>query len=561
MSLDIQVYVAPALLTGAISLALAVYVLRRRSPAFDIRGLVAYLATAGIVSLLFVSFLLARGKPVMVFLLNLIFTMILVGVLALLHFSLAFAGRLDALTRPTGLALGTVTAALTGAIWTDPLHHTFRADVELYTEPIRTVNAVYGPTGQVAVLYLFALTFVSAYFLLAHLFRSETIYRIQGLIVVTAVVLPVVGSVLSLANWPHPAINVTPVFTVLSGVLYTVGITRYGFLDIVPLAHEEVVDSMDDSLIVTNPTGAVLSLNPRAKRLIDEPKPIGQPVGDLLPLAGRQPDGGGDGDDKSRWEGEITVERGDTERVLDVRSVPIHASDGRFLGRAITLRDITELKARERKLQRQNERLDQFASMVSHDLRNPLNVAQLRAELVTREHDDENAKAVQEALTRMETMIDEMLTLARSGRAIETTEQCFLTELVKRSWQTVQTDGAEMDSRVEGTSLQADSTRLLHVFENLFRNAVEHNDGPVTIRVGTLDAYDGFYVEDSGDGIPEDRRDEVLRYGYTTSDGGTGLGLAIVGDIVEAHGWRIAVTESDDGGARFEILTDTSRRD
>ncbi|MEF8813517.1 MAG: histidine kinase N-terminal 7TM domain-containing protein [Halovenus sp.] len=550
MSLDVQVYTVPALLTGTISLVLAVYVYRRQSPVFDTRGLVAYLVTSGVISLVFVSLILAQEKSVMVFLLNVAFTLLVFGALSLLHFSLAFARRIDALTRRTVVLLGTVSALIVGAIWTDHIHHTFRADVELYTEPVRMVNAVYGPTGQFSVLYLFALALVSAYFILTHLFRSETLYRIQGLIVATAVVLPITGSALSLVNWPSPAINVTPVFTVVSGVLYTVAITRYGFLDTVPLAHEEVVNNMDDYLVVTDPTGTVLSLNARAETLIDDPDPVGRPVGDLLPLARKPPDGVTDGE--GRWEDEITVEREDT-RVLDVRSVPIRASDGRFLGRAITLRDITELKERERRLEKQNEQLDQFASMVSHDLRNPLNIAQLRAELIIQERDDENAEAIQDALTRMETMIDEMLTLARSGQEIETTEQCFLGELVTRSWENVHTDGAELDSRIEDVAIQADVTRLLHVFENLFRNAVEHNERPVTVRVGTLDGGEGFYVEDSGGGIPEDERDDIFSHGYTTGDGGNGLGLAIVGDIVEAHGWRITVTESEDGGARFEV--------
>ena len=556
MSVDVQVYITPALLTGTISLALAVYVFRRQSPVLDTRGLVAYLATSGVVSFLFVAIILAQEQSVMVVLLNGAFTMILIGALGLFHFSLAFASRLDALTRGTAISLVAVSAVVIGALWTDPVHHTFRADVELYTEPVQTVNAVYGPTGQFSVLYLFTLTLVSAYFILTHLSRSETLYRIQGLMIATAVMLPIIGSVLSLANWPHPAINVTPVFTVLSGVLYTVAITKYGFLDVTPLAYEEVIDNMDDYLLVTDPTGTLLSLNPRANLLVDEQNPIGKPVSELLPLTRRQSDGMSDGADESRWDGEITVERENTEQILDVRSVPIHTSDGRFLGRAITLRDITGLKDRERKLRRQNERLDQFASLVSHDLRNPLTVAQLRAERITQERDDENAEAVQEALTRMETMIDEMLTLARAGRDIETAEECALAELVARSWENVQTGGAKLDARVEDASIQADPTRLLHVFENLFRNAVEHNDSPVTVRVGMLDRGEGFYVEDSGDGIPAPERDDIFTHGYTTSDEGSGFGLSIVGDIVDAHGWQITVTESEDGGARFEIRTD-----
>jgi signal transduction histidine kinase len=89
------------------------------------------------------------------------------------------------------------------------------------------------------------------------------------------------------------------------------------------------------------------------------------------------------------------------------------------------------------------------------------------------------------------------------------------------------------------------------VFENLMRNAIDHTEQTVTVTVG--ESEDGIYFADDGDGIPEDERDDVFTPGYTTTDDGTGFGLSIVSDIVEAHGWGIHLTESAEGGARFEI--------
>ena len=554
MSFGTSVYLAPPLLTGAISLALAVYVFRRQSPVLDTRGLVAYLAASGVVALVFVAVVLAHEESVMRFLLNVAFTTIVVGALALFQFSLAFAGRLDLLTRPVQFVLGAASAAVVVAMWTDHIHGSFRADVELYTEPVRILNSVYGPTGQFGLFVLFGLTITAAYFILAHLLRSETLYRMQGLMITTAVVLPGVGSALSVANWPDPAINLTPVFTTVAGVIYTVAITRYGFLDVVPLAHEEIVDSMDDHLVVTDPTDTVLSVNSPARDLIDEPDPIGRPVGELSPVSAALAET--EAGNQHRPGREFSVERDGTERIFDVQSVPIQASDGRALGRAITLREITDLKRRERRLRRQNERLDQFASIVSHDLRNPLNVAQLRNDMVTRAHDDDNARATQEALDRMESIIDEMLSLARAGRDIESPEPCRLATVAENAWANVRTPDSELDSRFGEMTVDADSTRLTQLFENLFRNAVDHNDPPLTVRVGRLDTDAGFYIEDDGTGIPPGERADVFDPGYTTSEDGSGLGLAIVGDIVDAHGWAIAVTGGDDGGARFEVRTD-----
>jgi signal transduction histidine kinase len=69
--------------------------------------------------------------------------------------------------------------------------------------------------------------------------------------------------------------------------------------------------------------------------------------------------------------------------------------------------------------------------------------------------------------------------------------------------------------------------------------------------VGTFD--DGFYVADDGPGVPEADRESVFESGYSTDREGTGLGLTIVQEIAEAHGWEVSVTDSESGGARFEI--------
>ncbi|ERG92256.1 MAG: histidine kinase-, DNA gyrase B-, and HSP90-like ATPase [Haloquadratum walsbyi J07HQW1] len=73
----------------------------------------------------------------------------------------------------------------------------------------------------------------------------------------------------------------------------------------------------------------------------------------------------------------------------------------------------------------------------------------------------------------------------------------------------------------------------------------------MTITIGEL--ADGFYLADDGSGIPEDKRDNVFEAGYTTTEQGTGFGLSIVKQVVEAHDWEISITESAEGGARFEV--------
>ena len=97
----------------------------------------------------------------------------------------------------------------------------------------------------------------------------------------------------------------------------------------------------------------------------------------------------------------------------------------------------------------------------------------------------------------------------------------------------------------------ADELRLKQLFENLIRNAVEHGGSAVTVTIGDLN--EGFYVEDTGTGIPAEEVATAFEAGYSTNAEGTGFGLSIVQRIAEAHGWDIHITNRSGGGARFEI--------
>jgi len=253
--------------------------------------------------------------------------------------------------------------------------------------------------------------------------------------------------------------------------------------------------------------------------------------------------------------------------------------EGPIEGYVVTSRDVTERKRAEREREREAERLDRFANAVSHDLRNPLNVAQAGVETLREQSgtDDEHVEMVADALDRMETLVDDTLALARKGRTIGGTDPVAVAGVAERAWEVVPTGGATLEVAGEAV-VEADRERLRTVLENLFRNAVEHGEAGVTVRVGVIDSegrkdldsegrkdldsegMTGLYVEDDGPGVPETDRERVFDPGYTTAEEGTGFGLAIAKEIVEAHGWGVRLTASEAGGARFE-LTGVERAD
>lgn len=196
------------------------------------------------------------------------------------------------------------------------------------------------------------------------------------------------------------------------------------------------------------------------------------------------------------------------------------------------------------------DRLDEIASILSHDLKSPLQVVRGHIELAEASGDVDDLPQAIGALDRIEELADDLAILARTDQRIGRIESVGLDELVETAWSTVQSSVAELNLE-RSVELLADKSTACQLLENLFMNAVDHGGPGVTIRVGPLE--EGFYVEDDGPGIPPDDREQVFEWGYSSSGGHNGLGLAIVDKIARAHDWDVSIAESESGGTRFEI--------
>jgi PAS domain S-box-containing protein len=261
----------------------------------------------------------------------------------------------------------------------------------------------------------------------------------------------------------------------------------------------------------------------------------------------------------------------DGRREFLLKIVPLKRGEKNVAGYAIYT-DITEQKRRENTLERENERLEEFASVISHDLRNPLGIARGHLQLARETGREESFEMADAALERMDSLIGDVLSLARQGRVVGDAEEVDAVTVARTAWNTVDTADARLST--EGSiPVVADAGRLRELFENLFRNAVEHGHEPaaddcseqardgseaeseLTVRVEPTP--DGFAVVDDGRGVPESVREALFEPGQSNSEDGTGFGLAIARRIAEAHGWTIELAASEPGeGARFEIRTE-----
>ena len=351
------------------------------------------------------------------------------------------------------------------------------------------------------------------------------------------------------------------------GAFVAVALFRTQFFGVTPLATETIFESIDDAIVVVDARRIITEYNETALELFpDLEGRIGDRLDDAYPALVAPTDccdGGAEtiverpeGTLDSPFAGTVRVSDGTETRTLRISASEI-ASGGEPRGYALIARDITELETYAAELERKTDQLEQFAGVLSHDLRNPVSVATGYAQQAKATGDVDHVDDALIALERIEETIDDLLLLSRQGESIDALEAAPLRDVVADAWATSDTDDADLEvdpDLDDGTVVRADPSRLRTLLENLFRNAADH--GGEAVRVGLLEAEPasraGFYVADDGPGVPEDERDRVFEYGYS-SDGGTGLGLAIVSSIADAHDWEIAVTESARGGARFEI--------
>lgn len=227
-----------------------------------------------------------------------------------------------------------------------------------------------------------------------------------------------------------------------------------------------------------------------------------------------------------------------------------HEHDGERYFTGI-IRDISDRKRRENALRERNERLDDFAEVLSHDIRNPLSVAKGYTELSREEDDTPELAEVAEALERTEELIEDVLARSRDGEFVGETEPVDLEAVIRSAWREVRSPEASLEIADGLGVVEADRSRLRELFANVLRNALEHGGEDVTIRAAPTDG--GFYIADDGAGLADDIPGDLFERGVSTRAEGTGYGLSIVRHIAEAHGWTVRATDGADGGARFEV--------
>jgi len=508
----------------------------------------------------------------------------------MLAFTLHYTGRKSLVTRPRLVALWAYLAGVVVLGAVNPNDLVFEGLDVVERGGVVSVVYDYGPLAKLIAFSAHLMAIASIYMLFLRFLRSRDLYRkLSFLLFVTtsAMLVATVTTFLGFSPFPHMVLlpliflifgTVSVATTISVRVVQLAPIDRLlsalsgVFGSLVPLARDVVIEELQSGVVVLDDDDRVVDVNAKGKAILapDGRRVVGQRVTDVVDERQFTVDGthvfasGTTGRFEAVW---VATADG-AQRCYDISVSPVSSDDGDGGGRVALLHDVTDQQRRKRELRQKNERLDDFADIVSHDLRNPINVAEgyldmLEVALDVDDPDDLDLEAlathveeVRASHDRIGQIIDDVLVLAREGDVAADPEPVAVAALVREAWDNVDTRMATLDCQFdEGTTVRADRSSLLRAVENLLRNAIDHGGTDVTVRVGELDDSPGIYVEDSGPGLPEDAGDELFDHGYTTAEDGTGFGLAIVADVVRGHGWTVDATNGSLGGARFEIET------
>jgi signal transduction histidine kinase/ActR/RegA family two-component response regulator len=525
-------------------------------------------------------------------------------VVGLLAFVLRFIG-LGEWLRSRWFALACLPAAMLPILaWTNPWHHWVwpRIWVESmggYWIAMDTKAAGF----WICVIYCYAIAALSS-LLLGHAVLGATgIYRDQAVIMLFGVLLPWIVSIIDLGQLFGPIeYDLVVISFAVTGVAFLPGLFRYRLLDLTPVAWEVVVKGIHDPVVVIDPWGRIVELNPAAQRMVEWPYPkvIGMEAsrafGNWPSLVKRL--------ESIPEQGESAFEiDGPDARIpssFDVR-ISRFGEGVRPSGWVLVLRDIGELKRAEaERLRMLSERAaraeaeaasrakDHFLATLSHELRTPLTPVLATATAML----DDSAtpadfRAVLEMIRRnvvLETrLIDDLLDLSRirQGKLRLDRQLIDAHELVDRvieiCWDNLQSAGLQLRTNLSARRhhLDADPVRLQQVLWNLLKNAIKFTPagGTVTIRtrnpkpkMGAPDnatAGPGLLrieVTDTGVGIEREllpRIFDMFEQGAPASarrQGGLGLGLTISRSIAEQHGGRLGAASAGIGqGATFTL--------
>lgn len=402
----------------------------------------------------------------------------------------------------------------------------------------------------------------SVYFLVAaSRVRLARPWRISA--IALAAVLPVAGNAfyLTLGSAGH---DPTPILLGLSGVAIRLAVIDSGFAAVMPMGQRGVLEQLRTGVLIADVAGIVVDANAAARALLGRRSVIGEDLAGLLQTAQENP-----------------------VRVVEIERAPLRTRLG-VVGDAALLTDRTDVVRREREaaralrrsaedlerrnaeLARANRDLEEFTSVASHDLQEPVRKLIAFSGLLREDLGPALPAAaardvdfISQAAYRMHFLVQDLLVLSRTEGAPARPCRVAVGECVDRALEALELPLGESAARIDREplpELDADPTLLTVIYQNLIANGVKFVEGEAPRVLLTAEpTAEGWIlgVRDNGIGVAAENADEIFkpfrRLHAASRFPGSGIGLTICRKAVERHGGRIWVESEPGKGAHFRF--------
>jgi signal transduction histidine kinase len=571
-------YIIPLLATAFINLVLAVYALRFiRSP-----GTLAYSLLMACLSLYSFSYayeLQSSTLQQIYFWLKIEY--IAISVLPPLFVILAaqYTG-MGHLLRPWLVAILFLTGLTTLLLQVTNFGNLFYRELKLNPDaPFPVADFVKGPWYWVHQAFANLMLLLSSILYFRMIFVTRGRNRIRALIMVLALDIPWLFYLIYLMGGSPYNIDLSPFSFSVVGILTALGIFRYHLLEFLPMAFENVFNSMTDGVIILDEDNCLVSYNSSASEILPEltlsmkGKPVDKVVS-MLPGLSHLKDG---------YESDIDITHLGKVRYFRMRVLAVKTTRNKLTGWAIICTDITETKIKEntlldieKELKELNENKDKFMALVAHDLRNAFHLIINMSELIL---DNINQDDKQAALKKgkiihdtaestfglLQNLLEWALMQLRGvpfnpvDLQLSLLAESVIRQLKTQSEQKALVLECSIDSDLK---IHADEEMLKTVLRNLISNAIKYSYPGSKIHISATGGPDMTRVEisDNGVGMTAEEQQKLFRIESTfskkgtASEDGTGLGLKLCKEFIGRHGGEIQIISTAGEGSKFAFL-------
>lgn len=326
--------------------------------------------------------------------------------------------------------------------------------------------------------------------------------------------------------------------------------------------QSSLLDQVRNAVIVTDLDGSIIYWNKYAEKLYQwtreeamgnklveliTPQRMLEPAEQVLDFIRRE----------GFWQGEFECQKKDGTIIpVSVRNAVVRNQEGEIIGMVGVSTDVSERKKNEAKLLKQKKRLlrqrdelESFATTIAHDLRGKLQLISFYNAL-----DNEGGKyKIEKEIKNISHFLENLLLLAKKGKILGELEEIDLNQLIEETLRKILVDSAEIEYKIKALPvITADRLKIKQVFENIFRNIIDHA-GASTIDIFSTedDQFQNIKIKDDGKGIPVKRQEEIIDSLVTQKY--SSFGLTIIIKILQAHGASLTIKSGKNLGTEFTI--------